>query len=56
MNHGLRLSFNILASLTELFSGQDYLASIDLSQRMRESETWWKARWDKHAASLFPRV
>ena len=36
MNHGLRLSFNILTYLTELFSGQDYLASIDLSQRMRE--------------------
>lgn len=32
MNQVLRLSFNILAYLTELFSGQDYLVGIDLSQ------------------------
>ena len=34
MNHGLRLLF-LLAHLTELFSGQDYLASINVSQRKR---------------------
>lgn len=36
MNHGLRLSFHILAYLTELFPRQDYVAGIDLSQRRGE--------------------
>lgn len=42
MNYGLHRLF-LLAYLTELFVGQDYLARINLSQRKRERRQVGKA-------------
>lgn len=55
MNYGLHRLF-LLAYLTELFVGQDYLARINLSQEKERVKAGGESGWNKHVVPSFPRV